>query len=116
MRYLLLTLILVTIGCGGAEPISETASPVGCWRSDGQELDLMPDGSWRQTFDVSPTTDAGTWTYDASSQYLTLTITSASSANGPATSLSRVPELTPTEMWTASGAGATHWQSVACRQ
>jgi hypothetical protein len=115
MRYLFLTLALVTIGCGGAEPIAETVSPVGCWRSDGQELDLKADGSWRQTFDVSPTTDAGTWTYDAGTQYLTLTITSASSANGAATSLSRVSELTAAEMWTASNSGWTHWQAVACQ-
>ena len=116
MRYFLLGLLAVsTLACDNSEPIAATSSPLGCWRSNDGELDLMADGSWRQTFDVSPTIDTGTWTYNAKSQELTLSIANASSANGPAVTLSRITELTPADMWTAGGSGWTHWQSTPCR-
>lgn len=116
MRYLLLSfLVLSGLACDNGEPIAATSSPLGCWRSSDGELDLMAGGRWQQTFNVSPTIDAGTWTYDAASGDLMLSIASASSANGPGTAFARVTELTPTEMWTAGNSGWTHWQAVACQ-
>ena len=113
MRYFLLTLALATVGCGTGEAIEGTSSPVGCWQSDTGRLDLMPTGQWQQTFNVSPTTDSGTWTYDAGLRELQLSIANASSANGPAITTWRVTELTSAEMWTDIGA-VTHWHSIAC--
>lgn len=115
MRYLLLSfLVLSGLACDNGEPIAATSSPLGCWRSSDGELDLMAGGRWQQTFNVSPTVDAGTWTYDAGTRELALSITIASSSNGPALALWQVTDLTPAEMWTYSGA-ITQWRAVACQ-
>jgi len=117
MRYILLTLATLSVlGCGGTEPISQESSPLGCWRSDTGELDLMGDGSWRQTFDASSTTDAGSWTYSPASRKLMLSIDNASSANASgAQSLWRVERLTSADMLTKVGAAVTQWRAIGCQ-
>ena len=114
MRYFLL--ILATLaGCGGSEAIREVSSPIGCWQSSTGELDLMGNGTWRQTFDESATTDNGTWSYDAGHRQLALSIASASSSSGQASSTWQVTDLTATVMSTEVGSASTQWGAIACQ-
>jgi hypothetical protein len=105
MRFLLALAVLV-VGCGSTEPLTQTASPLGCWRSlsGHAELDLRPGGAMQFLDGDNARIVAGTWSYEAAQRELVLS-----------TEASRwqVTGLTSTEMWTDSGVPA-HWHTVAC--